>query len=241
MTARTLIVDDEAPARRRLRNLLASRPDCDIVGEAESGATAVELISQLQPDLLLLDIQLKDMTGFEVLKKTRDLFPGVVIFITAYDEFAIKAFEAKAIDYLLKPFKNQRFHESLEHAIQTIEKGKSTSFDELLDLVEKKMSRDGLVKIQEGKVSHHIHSGELIYVQSDASYCHFHSKSDVKMIRISLKETERQLPSNFVRINRSVIINTSKISSTKQHKNSVQIILTNGDEFTAFHNLDALL
>lgn len=239
MKISTIIVDDEAPARRRIRQLLEREPKCDVIGEAENGRQAVELIKAYNPDLLLLDIQLKDMTGFEVLRTVVNSFEGMTIFITAYDQYAIQAFEAKAIDYLLKPFKNARFGESIQRAINLIEIGQQPSMAEFVDFLDAKKQQPSL-RITEGRVSHHMDSGDLIFVRSEGYYCHFRLNKKTKMIRVSLKQTEEQLPNHFVRINRSTIVNLKKISSTKQLKNNILVTMITDDEFTAFQNLEML-
>ncbi len=239
-TIRTLIIDDEAPARSRLRNLLKPDQRCAIVGEAENGVTAIDLIRKTKPDLLLLDIELKDMTGFDVLKKVGNHFEGTIIFITAYDEFAISAFEANAIDYLLKPFKATRFEESIERAIQNINKNHQPSLDDLVKLLDQKVGHQNFIRIPEGKVIHHLDPEHLIYVQSEGYYCNFYSGEKPKVIRISLTQTDEVLPSHFLRINRSIIINRNKISATRKFKKSVSVKMISGEEFSAVLHQDQL-
>jgi two-component system LytT family response regulator len=113
MRLTALIVDDEAPARKRLRDLIAAEPDIDLVGECEDGPSAVDAILALEPDILFLDVQMPEMDGFEVLDAVGVGVVPSVVFVTAYDEHALAAFEARAIDYLLKPFTRKRFSETL--------------------------------------------------------------------------------------------------------------------------------
>src|SRR5882762_14729 len=111
MKIRTLIVDDEALGRKRLRKLLESEPECEIIGECRDGHEAVAAIRSFTPDLVFLDVQMPELNGFEVLAQLdRERLP-VIIFVTAYDQYALKAFEAQAIDYLLKPFEDERFYQ----------------------------------------------------------------------------------------------------------------------------------
>src|SRR5690349_8978805 len=116
---RTIIVDDEELARERLRALLSKQPEIEIIGEAADGRSAVDLVDRLKPDLLFLDVQMPELTGFEVLAALDD--PPNVIFVTAHDNFALKAFDVHAIDYLLKPFDRARFQTALQRAVTKIQ------------------------------------------------------------------------------------------------------------------------
>lgn len=113
---RALIVDDEAPARRRLRTLLSRDPNVEVVGECIDGPSAVEAVTELRPDLMFLDVQMPEMDGFEVLAAIGVDAVPVIVFVTAYERYALEAFDAEAVDYLLKPFANARFARSLERA-----------------------------------------------------------------------------------------------------------------------------
>ena len=232
---KTIIIDDEGPARRRMKRLLALVNAVEIISEAENGAEAIGLINDQRPDLILLDIQLKDMTGFEVLRNLA-IDPGFkVIFITAYDTFAIQAFEANAIDYLLKPYQDERFYQAISKSIQSF---KAQSLPSLQALLAQMSPANSIVKIKEGKVIHHLQADDLVFVKAEAYYCHFHltDAGKSKMIRISLKQTENLLPGFFLRINKSVIINIRKISTTKYLKKRIEIELATGVTFTASKN-----
>ncbi len=231
MKLKTAIIDDEAPSRRRMKKLIASEPDCICIGEAENGQDAIKLIQSQKPDLLLLDIQLKDMTGFEVLDEVGHFYNNKVIFITAYDQYAIKAFEANALDYLLKPFKKERFSESISRAIRQT---RSDHFPLWSDLARVLKENQNLLKIKEGKTIHHVRVIDLIYIRAEGYYCHFIQENKVsKLIRISLKETEQTLPPQFIRISRSLIINRKKISWIRDLSKTIEIEMTNGTHFTA--------
>lgn len=234
MKLRTLIVDDEAPARRRMVKLIREAPDCELAGEAESGAEAIGLIHSLRPNLILLDIQLKDMTGFEVLKAVSTVFDGALIFITAFDEHAIQAFEVNAVDYLLKPYKNQRFVQAIERAHRQLLHQQQPSIADLLEQLQLlHLSPPPGLRIPEGKIMHYLDADQLEYVQADGPYARFYTPEQVKTIRISLKKATTLLPENFVRISRSVIINRAKISWTKNLKHSIEIAMSCGVQFVA--------
>lgn len=236
---RTIIVEDEAPSRRRIKKLLAEGPRCILLDEAENGTEAIEKIGEHRPDLVLLDIQLKDMTGFEVLQKVSPWFEGLVVFITAYDEYAIRAFEANATDYLLKPFKKERFTQALSKVIYAFDHNQHMSLEGLMDY----LKASGIVRfidVKEGAKTHRVDPTEITYIQAEGYYCHLHSGGDSKLIRVQLKEIGAQLPAYFVRINRSVIINTQKISWVRKLKRSVMVEMLDGEQFMATMNLELL-
>lgn len=231
MKFRTLIIDDEAPSRRRMKKLLEAVTDCLVIGEAESGTEAIDKIRDLRPDLIFLDIQLKDMTGFEVLHQLPDI-QSKIIFITAYDEFAIKAFDLNAIDYLLKPYKESRFYEAISRLRL---RSSEVNFYNLQALAQQlyRSNPPKKLRISEGKTIHLIEVDKLIFVQSDAYYCHLHfEEGKEKIIRVSLKKLETVLPDQFLRINRSFIINKNKIESIKKRKRSTDIELPGGLQFS---------
>lgn len=233
MNLKTLIVDDEAPARRRMAQLLREEPDCELLGQAENGAEAIELIRSLRPNLVLLDIQLKDKTGFEVMQAVGSEYQGTLIFITAFDEHAIQAFEINAIDYLLKPYKTSRFKEAVERARRLLSSRQQPSMEELLQqLVGLPLHPPALLRIPEGKIVHHLDGETLEHIRADGSYCRFYTAGNSKTIRISLKEVAALLEEPFVRISRSVIINRRKIRWTKKLKHSMEVELESGVQFS---------
>lgn len=231
MKIRTVIVDDEAPARRRIKKLLESISDCELIGEAESGSKAIKVIDSLKPDLVLLDIQLKDMTGFEVLNtlKTQALN---VIFTTAYDSYAIRAFEENAIDYLLKPYKDARFLEAIERARMRHNTDYNQSIKDFIGKISSR-SLDQKIQIPEGKTIHLLESNKIEFIQSNGYYSDFHFEDEsTKMIRTSLKSLENILPHHFVRIGKSVIINKHKILSLRHLKSTIELELPNDQKFS---------
>src|SRR5919199_424613 len=150
---RTLIVDDEVNARKGIRTLLARDPDLEVVGECADGRAAVESIVRLAPDLILLDVQMPHKNGFEVLEALDLERPPIVIFITAWDGFALKAFEVSALDYLLKPFSDERFYQALERAKCLHRERRTAEFSRrLLSLVEHQR-RAGLVRGDDAEVA----------------------------------------------------------------------------------------
>ena len=215
---RTLIVDDEAPARARLRQLLKSEPDFVIVAECANGRQAVESIHQEKPDLIFLDVQMPRLNGLEVCQAAAaaGTTMPLVVFVTAYDEYALKAFEVHAIDYLLKPFDRERFQKTLRHAREQLRPAQGGGTDpRLLALLEdlkpshKKASR--LVYKQNGRVVF-VRTETIDWVEADGNYIRLHTGADSHHFRETLAGIEAQLPADkFMRISRSTLVNLDRI------------------------------
>ncbi len=229
-----LIVDDESLGRKRVRDLLKGVPEFEIVGECENGKDAIQAISLGNADLILLDIQMQDMDGFDVIKDFEpDLLPKV-IFITAYDQYALKAFEFHAIDYLLKPFDDERFRETLDHAKRQIRKdniqelgSKLTSL--LSDVKSSKARGDRVIEGQHenfqrrlviksmGKISF-VEVGDIDWIGAEGSYVSLNINKKTHLMRATLKKLESMLnPEEFLRIHRSTIVNVSAIKELQSH------------------------
>jgi two-component system, LytTR family, response regulator len=214
---RVIVADDEAPARARLRNLLKQEPDFILVAECANGRQAVELILREKPDLVLLDMQMPGLSGLEVcdaLKSAADM--PLVIFVTAFDHYALKAFEVHAIDYLLKPFDGERFRETLRHARQRLRGARRPEADshfaallEQLRLGAKPADR--LVFKKDGRVIF-LRTELIDWIEADGNYVRLHAGSEAHYFRESLADLEAQLPSaQFLRISRSVIVNLDRV------------------------------
>jgi two-component system LytT family response regulator len=236
MVMRTLIVDDEAPARERLKRYLADFEEIQVVGEAEDGAQAVELIEARSPDLVLLDIQMPGMTGFEVIETIGIENMPAVIFVTAYDQYAINAFEVQAIDYLLKPYDQDRFQKSFNRAVQQIElkNNNTTVLKNLLNEIksEKKHLDRFLVNI--GLRFFYVKTSEVIYISAKEKYVNLHTEKDTHLVRDTMNNLEQQLDLlKFKRIHRSYIVNIDYIKEMQpwSHGDYV-VILKNGIKLT---------
>jgi two-component system, LytTR family, response regulator len=205
MKTRTVIVDDEALARRRLSTLLDVEPDFEVVGQCGDGRSAVGLITRLAPDLVFLDVQMPGMTGFEVLEALPVECTPAVVFVTAYDHFAIKAFDAQAIDYLLKPFRRERFQASL----QRVRRGMLPSAPQVLASFG--AASDRLV-VKSGERLVFVPFDELEYIRAAANYVKLHLGQEICEVREAMAAMELRLPSErFVRIHRSYIVNLSAV------------------------------
>lgn len=212
---KALIIDDEALARAVVREHLQSHPDVEILAECANGFEAVKAVNEQRPDLIFLDIQMPKLDGFEVLELL-DLLPAVV-FVTAYDQFALKAFEAHAVDYLLKPFSKARFDEALSKAQEKI-RAKTPLPVAPTDLsaagrpwpLERLVVRDG------GKVTL-IAMSKLDYVQAQDDYVELHSEGRGILKQQTLASLESQLdPGRFLRIHRSFILNMDRLVRLEQ-------------------------
>jgi two-component system LytT family response regulator len=215
-TYRSLIIDDERLARATLKDMLADYPMIEIIGEAESVAQSIPLIISLDPHLLFLDIQLTDGTGFDLLNKIS--YSGNVIFITAYDEFAIRAFEVNAIHYLLKPVS----HKSLKEAIERLQRAESEKEPE--NLINFKFTDRLLVTC--GSFLNFIKVSSIATITAAGDYSLIRTSDGKEFIDSkTMSEWEERLPENhFLRINRSTIINFDAIEKTEQKSiNLIQI------------------
>jgi two-component system LytT family response regulator len=206
MKTRTLIVDDEALARRNLSSLLDLEPDFEIAGECADGKSAVEAITALQPDLVFLDVQMPNMTGVEVLEAVgRERLPAV-IFVTAFDRFAVAAFDAQAVDYLLKPFRRERFQTSLERVRRRLV-GRGTS----PSLAPAGSAPDRMV-VRSGDRLVFVPFDELDFIRASANYVRLHLGRKTYDVRETIATMESRLPADrFVRIHRSYIVNLASV------------------------------
>lgn len=225
---RAIIVDDEELARQLVREYLAARSDIELVAECGNGFEAVKAVTELKPALLLLDIQMPKLNGFEVLELLED--PPAVIFITAYDQYALKAFEVHAVDYLLKPFTVERFEEALSHAIQNLSRRESIPIAEVAAASRPKTEPLERVLIREGSRVHVIPTERIDYIEAQDDYAAFRSEGKSYLKQQRLSELERSLDSRrFVRIHRSYILNVDRLAKIElSGKDSRAAILKDG-------------
>jgi len=219
---KALIIDDESLARKRISNLLSDVSEIEVLEECSSGKEAIHAISNKKPDLVFLDIQITDMTGFDVLMQIDPKIRPLVIFITAFDEFALKAFDFFAFDYLLKPFKDERFYQSTSKVIEMFASNKSNILNNKIgDLLRyignpnedfSTLKKTKLAIKANGKISF-IEKNNIKYIQASGYYAEIFTEQKKYLLRESLSSLLDQLKSyDFVRIHRSTIINTSYIN-----------------------------
>jgi two-component system LytT family response regulator len=232
---RALIVDDEALARERVRTLLADSPDVTVIGECAGGREAVEAIAEHNPDLVFLDVQMPDMTGFQVLEAVDEESLPAVVFVTAYDEYALRAFEVHALDYLLKPLEPERFARTLAHVRASLGDTSDRRLHELLDaLAARDLPLDRLIVRTRGKVSF-LKPSEIDWVEADGKHVRLHVGRDTHVVRQQLQRLERRLAAHgFVRVHRSAIVNVDRIRELEPwfHGEYV-VILKDGTRLTS--------
>lgn len=222
---RTLIVDDEPAARSGMRHLLARDPEIVVTGECASGGQAVAAIRDAAPDLVFLDVQMPECDGFDVLRQVGVEDAPAVVFVTAYDQYALRAFDVHAIDYLLKPFSDARFREALERAKQQVHQGRlgqlSKNLAALLEsfgaaevstaVPARPTYLERLVVKSGGKVTL-LRVAEIDWIDAEGDYVRIHVGKAWHLLRETMKNLEAGLdPARFVRIHRSTIVNLEKI------------------------------
>jgi two-component system LytT family response regulator len=215
MTLRLIVVDDEPPARARLRRLLKAHAGIELIAECGDGASAVQAIESATPDLVLLDVQMPELDGFEVLRALDMPRLPAVIFVTAFDHYALRAFEVHALDYVLKPVEADRLGAALDHARGRIAERRSATSG-LADLLrELKRDRPQLTRIpvrSEGKVKV-IELADVDWLSAADNYVTIHAGGREFLVRDTLAALERQLdPRSFVRVHRSTIVRFDRIA-----------------------------
>lgn len=239
MTAKikTLIIDDEPLARRNLRLLLEKDPQIEILEECRNGREAVKAINALSPDLIFLDIQMPEMDGFDVLARVGPEHIHAIIFVTAFDQYALKAFDVHALDYLLKPFDDERFVHALNRAKSQIEAREIDRLSKrLLALLEERDSERKrprnetnyltrvMIKVS-GRVTL-LKVDELDFIEADGNYAKLHVGTKAHLLREKMHDLEERLdPAKFVRIHRSVIVNLDRIKEMHPHFNGDYIVV----------------
>ncbi len=241
---RVLIVDDEALARQVLRELLQALPDVTVLGECANGFEAVKAIAEQGPDLVLLDVQMPKLDGFEVLELAGRQTP--VVFVTAYDEFAVRAFEVHAIDYLLKPVSAERVAEAVARARDRLGRGEALPAGALQAVRPARQPAERIL-VRDGTRVHIIDVDDLDFVQARDDYVGFHSGGREYLKEQPLAEVETQLDATrFVRIHRSFIVNLDRVSRVEPlTRDSRVVILKDGRRLpvsrTGFQRLTGLL
>jgi two-component system LytT family response regulator len=238
---RTLIADDEKPARTRLLALLEPRSDVEVVGVARDGREAVELIHARQPDLLFLDIHMPQLDGFGVLREISPARIPLTIFVTAHDRYAIRAFEAHAVDYLLKPFSDERFDTALDHARKSLRHATKADWmsrisNLLGDEAPAAQSTEPLERIvlrSGGRVTF-LELKDLDWISAAGVYLHLHIGGKSHLYRSSISAFLQRLdPQRFVRVHRSTVVNTERIRELRPRGHGdFTIVLHDGRELT---------
>ncbi|MEA5425722.1 MULTISPECIES: LytTR family DNA-binding domain-containing protein [Arcicella] len=222
---KTILVDDERLARQELKYLLQDYPDIQIIDEAENVDDAIEKIHRLQPDLIFLDIEMPEKNGFDLLDELE--FIPKIVFVTAYNQYAIQAFESEAMDYLLKPMKAERLSRTIEKIRAEIQQ---TRISEAVS--EGRLPPDKRIFLKDGDKCYFVRLTEIYMIESVGNYCRFHFGSNRPMIHRSLNKIQERLdPNTFFRANRQQIINTEYIAEIDSYyKGGMKVVLNNGIE-----------
>ena len=257
MTIKTIIADDEPLAREKIRTLLAEDPDIELIGECADGIETVTAIRNQQPDLVFLDVQMPELDGFGVLKALRHSNMPTLIFVTAYDQYALQAFEVHALDYLLKPFDRERFQKALQRAKEHIRKEKSGEVNEKLltllqDLKSEKSNHherkylERLVIKAGGRVTF-LKTAEIDWIEAAGNYIRLYIGKDSHLLRDTMNNIQTKLdPEKFLRIHRSTILKIDRIKELQPwHQGEYVVTLQNGKQLTSSrsyrHQLSTLL
>jgi two-component system LytT family response regulator len=246
---RALIVDDEELARRGLELRLDKFTDVEICGQSRNGREALDAVREQAPDVMFLDVQMPGMDGFEVLRRLAGSNMPVVIFVTAYDEFALKAFDANALDYLLKPINDERLAEAVERTRQALdEKSADAQRNKLLKLVCELTGRELTLEsalqevlggaksfpqrlaIRDGSETICIDVDNIDWIDAAGDYMCVHAAGNTHVLRGTMKHLEEVLdPDTFVRVHRSAIVNRHRVTSMRPHRNGEYFLQLGGD------------
>lgn len=231
---RTLIADDEQPARDRLRHLLSEYPEkIEIIGEAENGTECRIMIETLKPDLVFLDIQMPGLDGFEVLKNIG--FQPVIVFCTAYDEYALKAFETNSIDYIVKPVKAERILKTIEKLDLLRKNSTNEDLNKLLEAFEKLKPKKEItsIPVKLGDRMLFIDINEILYFEAEDKYVRIHLFNGKSYLcDYPIRNLEEKLDDKFVRIQRSILVNRTRIKEIEKHYSGRYVVKLNDTAVT---------
>lgn len=235
MNIRTLIIDDEKPARDLIKHYLKQFPEIEICGEYEDGFSGAKAINDLKPDLIFLDIQMPRLTGLELLELLED--PPLIIFSTAFDQYALRAFELNASDYLLKPYSGERFNQAIAKVLAKLgeKQAVKTPVSSVLSAMEENPELLQRIAVKNRHKIDVIPVYEILYIEAADDYVMIHTADKNVLKEKTMKFMETHLdPNQFVRIHRSYIVNVNFISRLELYeKESYAVVLKNGKTLKA--------
>lgn len=230
---RVLIVDDEGPARRQLRELLATEAGVEIIGEAADGAEAVERIERDEPDLVLLDVEMPELDGFGVLAAIADERLPLVIFVTAFSHYALQAFDAQALDYVTKPVSRTRLAAAIDRARQQLD-ARAANREALVRFARDQQRRPAeRLAVRVGTKTRIVQVSAIDWVEAAGNYVELFAGTEHYLVRSSMSEIEEKLPAaKFARIHRSVIVNVDRILELRAAANrgDAIVVMKSGKE-----------
>jgi two-component system, LytTR family, response regulator len=239
---RALIADDESLARKFIRRMLKDDHDVEIVGECSNGRETVAMIKKENPDLVFLDVQMPEMDGFAVLEAIGIERLPEIIFATAYEQYAVRAFELHALDYLLKPFDQARFKDAIKHAKERFHSERQNDgrmqISALLENIKSKPQYLERLVIKAGGRITFLSTDEINWIEADDKYVHLHTSKTTPMVRQTLSAMETQLnPEKFRRVHRSAIVNVERIAELQPlFSGEYSILLHDGTKLTLSRN-----
>lgn len=234
MAVRVFIVDDEQSSREQIKRMLQQETDVEIAGESASGIETVSLIEKQSPDLIFLEVQMPDLEGFEILEKIIPEKRPLVIFISESKDFALKAFEASAVDYLLKPFSQKRLQTAVQKAREYIENRRSSSLEPLLRIFLDRLPigkhyPDKII-LKTAKGISFINTNEIDWIEAAGNYVKLHVKDSGHLLRETMNNLEAKLnPDKFLRIHRSSLVNIDRIKELQPLFNGDYIVILQND------------
>lgn len=242
MSLRVLIADDEALARERLRRLLEQESDVAIIAECSNGEETLQAMREHLPDVVMIDVCMPELNAFEVIAASEQQPGQAVILVTAHDEFAVRAFETAAVDYLLKPFDAERLKESIRRARTKVEKARQASalgavLDRLKSLKPVQRTIDRITVKSNGRLLP-VRVADIEWIQSANNYCELHVGKKAHLIRQPLATLESELPAGqFIRISRSLMVNIDSILELRiKSHGDLTVVLRDGEVLTASRN-----
>jgi two-component system LytT family response regulator len=234
VTLRAVIVDDEPLGRQRVRTLLEAHPEVRVVAECADGPAAIDAVRRESPDLLFLDVQMPGMDGFEVLAELGGALTARVIFVTAYDRYAVRAFEVQAIDYLLKPVDPERLGEAVRRAAAAGGRP-DPRLDALLEMVRPREAHARRLVVKQDGIASFLPVEHIHHLEADGNHVRLHAEGRTYLIRESLQRVESRLdPERFARVNRSSIVNLDQVERVEPwFRGEYRVVLRDGTRLTS--------
>ncbi len=244
MEIRTLVVDDEPLTRERVRTLVSEAEGLELVGEARNGLEALDLIATLGPDLVFIDVEMPELDGFGVIAELDVKRAPAVIFVTAFEHYAVQAFEVGAIDYLLKPVTRQRFDAAVNRAKERLQTPSMADWNSLVAAAaaaERSRGARRRFVVRRGDAHHFVSVDDVDWIDAADNYLRLHTGPKVHFYRGTMKQAEDELePSHFVRIHRSAIVAVNRIESIRSHEAGGHVVrLLDGMELKTSRQYDA--
>lgn len=237
MPIKALIVDDEPLARDRIREMLKEHPEVEVIGEARNGQEAIDSVTTHNPDLVFLDVQMPDLDGFDVLQNLKAEQIPLVIFVTAYDHHALRAFDVHAVDYLTKPFDRKRFAEAIDHAKVFMKGAKEPDTARILSMLQEIRAGARYLErfaIKNGETVFFVRAEDVDAIEAQGNYVRLNLAGSSHLLRDTLNNIESQInPRMFVRIHRRTIVNIDRVKEVQTWaRGEYRVVLVTGAHYT---------